>query len=323
MLADLLDRLAKRQASPRVLVVGDVMLDRYWSGAVERISPEAPVPVVRVEHRHERLGGAANVALNVNHLGGRATLLSVVGCDGDGERLCQLLAEQAIDARISRDGDLATTVKLRVMARHQQLLRLDFEQTPNHELLAAVTRNFAAALPAADLVLLSDYGKGGLAHIEQLIASAREAGKPVLVDPKGHDFTRYRHAHALTPNLQELTAVIGPWQSEAQLTAKVTELLRQLELTALLLTRSEAGMTLFTAAGEQHSVPALGREVYDVSGAGDTAIAAFAVALAAGGRGELAMEYANRASAVVVAKLGVASASVAEVAALQGDAGRC
>ena len=204
-------------AQRRVLVVGDVMLDRYWHGAVERISPEAPVPVVRVTREEERLGGAANVALNVKTLGARVTLLTVVGTDEAAKRLRALLEQQGIEARLGEDEGLRTIVKLRVIGRSQQLLRIDFENEPDHEVLTQALDAFARELPQHDAVLFSDYGKGGLTHIVQMIELARVAGKPVLIDPKGSDYARYAGATVITPNRGELAQVVGAWRSDAVL----------------------------------------------------------------------------------------------------------
>ena len=288
------------------------MLDRYWFGAVERISPEAPVPVVRIEREEERLGGAANVALNVQTLGARATLLTVVGDDEPAKRLRALLEQHGVAALLGSDPKLFTIVKLRVIGRAQQLIRIDFESQPDHEVLASMLADYQRALPEHGAVLFSDYGKGGLAHIPTMIATARAQGKPVLVDPKGSDYRRYAGATVVTPNRAELAQVIGAWSSEAQLVERAQNLRRELQLDALLLTRSEEGMSLFDAAGSAH-VPAEAREVFDVTGAGDTVIAALAAMLAAGLSLRQAMPIANRAGSVVVGKFGTASVSYDEL----------
>ncbi|WP_374674238.1 D-glycero-beta-D-manno-heptose-7-phosphate kinase [Ideonella sp.] len=304
----------ERLARARVLVVGDVMLDRYWFGAVDRISPEAPVPVVRVTREEDRLGGAANVAVNVQSLGAQATLLTVVGEDEAARRLEQLLAERQVATALGRDPQLKTIVKLRVIGRSQQLIRIDFENTPDHEVLAQMVNDFAAALPAHDAVVFSDYGKGGLAHIPRMIELARAAGKPVLIDPKGTDYARYAGATALTPNRGELALITGPWKGEAQLATLAQAMRRELGLDALLLTRSEEGMTLFDADGSHH-VAAEAREVFDVTGAGDTVIAALAALVAAGVPLAQAVPWANHAASLVVAKFGTASVGYDEWAA--------
>ena len=298
----------------RILVVGDVMLDRYWFGDVARISPEAPVPVVKVERVEERPGGAANVARNCAALGARVALLSVVGADEAGQSLARLLADSNIDTSLHEDAQLNTTVKLRVIGRQQQLLRIDFENSPTHEVLQAKLAEFAARLADCDVVILSDYGKGGLAHIGEMIRLARAAGKPVLVDPKGEDYARYAGVSVITPNRAELRQVIGRWRDEDDLRARAEKLRADLDIGALLLTRSEEGMTLFSAEGVSH-VPALAREVYDVSGAGDTVISTQAVMMASGLGLAEAMGLANRAAGVVVGKLGTATCSLAELQA--------
>jgi rfaE bifunctional protein kinase chain/domain len=301
-----------RLATARVLVVGDVMLDRYWFGDVNRISPEAPVPVVHVQRVEERLGGAANVASNVAALGCVASLLCVVGQDEPGERIVSLLASSQVRAHLERDPDLPTTIKLRILSRQQQLLRIDFESSPAHEVLAAGLSRFDRLLPEQDVVLLSDYAKGGLTHVTHMIAAARAAGKPVLVDPKGRDWERYRNASLITPNRAELNEVVGAWHSEDDLRQRVASLRLKLGIEALLLTRSEEGMTLFSDQGEVH-VSAHAREVFDVSGAGDTVIATLATMLAAGLPLADAVVLANRAAGIVVGKLGTATVNYAEL----------
>ena len=289
----------------KLLVVGDVMLDRYWFGDVNRISPEAPVPVVRVGRTEERLGGAANVARNITAIGAGASLLSVVGEDEAAARIQELLKAEGIDAQLHRDPALATTIKLRVIGRQQQLLRIDFETEPGREVLMSKLADFEARLKNADLVILSDYGKGGLKHIERMIAAARAAGKSVLVDPKGDDYSRYKGATLLTPNKSEFREVAGRWKNEDDLTERAQKLRRELDLEALLITRSEEGMTLYRESGPVH-VPAVAREVYDVSGAGDTVIAILGVMLAAGASFAEAVRLANKAAGIVVGKLGTA-----------------
>jgi D-glycero-beta-D-manno-heptose-7-phosphate kinase len=303
-------------ARSRVLVVGDAMLDRYWFGAVDRISPEAPVPIVRVNREEERLGGAANVALNVKTLGARATLLTVVGDDEPARKLRQMLAQHGIDALLGSDPQLYTIVKLRVIGRAQQLIRVDFENQPDHEVLAGMLSEFERVLPEAGAVLFSDYGKGGLTHIPRMIELARAANKPVLIDPKGSDYSRYAGASVVTPNRAELAQVIGPWSSEAQLQERVHALRAEHRIGALLLTRSEDGMSLFDGNaqdGGHVQVPAQAREVFDVTGAGDTVIATLATLLASGMSLRDAMPLANRAGGIVVGKFGTASVSYEEL----------
>ena len=292
-------------SSAHVLVVGDVMLDRYWFGEVSRISPEAPVPVARITRSEERPGGAANVARNVIAIGGRVDLLAVIGTDEPGAALARLLEAEGVHAQLTRDATLNTTVKLRVIGRQQQLLRIDFENPPAPEALRAKRADFDARLSNAKVVIFSDYGKGGLAHVDHMIGQARSAGKVVLVDPKGDDFEKYRHATILTPNVGEFRAVAGRWRNEAELAEKAQQLRRALQLDALLVTRSEEGMTLF-GENENVHVPAVAKEVYDVSGAGDTVIATLGVMLAAGVGLVDAVRWANKAAGIVVGKLGTA-----------------
>jgi D-glycero-beta-D-manno-heptose-7-phosphate kinase len=306
--ADLKARLRKA----RVLVVGDAMLDRYLFGEVERISPEAPVPVVRVTREEDRLGGAANVALNVKALGPGVTLITVVGDDEPARRLESLLKTQAVEVILGRDQKLFTCVKLRVIGRAQQLVRVDFENQPDHEVLADMLSDFARVVPQYDAVLFSDYGKGGLTHIPRMIELARDAGKPVLVDPKGDDYGRYAGASVITPNRAELAQVIGAWKTEAQLEEQVQRLRQSNRFEGVLLTRSEEGMSLFDGAGHLQ-VPAQAREVFDVTGAGDTVIATLAAMLACGMSLREAMPVANRAGGIVVGKFGTATVSYEEL----------
>ena len=302
----------ERLAKARVLVVGDAMLDRYWFGAVDRISPEAPVPVVKVEREEERLGGAANVALNVKTLGAQATLLTVVGDDEPARTLRRLLEREGVATLLGSDPKLYTIVKLRVIGRSQQLRRGDFENQPEREVLAGMLADYERALPEHDAVLFSDYGKGGLTHIPRMIELARNAAIPVLVDPKGSDYRRYAGASVVTPNRAELAQVTGRWNDEAQLRERAQRLRAELGLEALLLTRSEEGMTVFDAAGEA-SVAAQAREVFDVTGAGDTVIATLAALMACGLTARQAMPLANRAGSLVVGKFGTASVSYEEL----------
>jgi rfaE bifunctional protein kinase chain/domain len=299
-------------AKASVLVVGDVMLDRYWYGAVDRISPEAPVPVIRVTREEERMGGAANVAYNIVTLGAQAALLSVVGEDEASHKLEALVSATGIRPYFGRDAQMRTTVKLRAIGRQQQLLRLDFESQPEHETLASQSAQFTALLPAHGAVLFSDYGKGGLAHVEQMVAGARAAGRPVLIDPKGSDYSRYRNATVITPNRAELQQVVGTWRNEDDLRDRAQRLREELALQAILVTRSEEGMTLFDADGQAH-VSAQAREVFDVTGAGDTVIATMAALVAAGSTLRDAMPLANKAGAIVVGKFGTATASYEEL----------
>ncbi|MFO1346691.1 MAG: D-glycero-beta-D-manno-heptose-7-phosphate kinase [Rhodocyclaceae bacterium] len=300
-------------SAARLLVVGDVMLDRYWFGDVSRISPEAPVPVVKVEKSEERPGGAANVARNAAALGAQVSLLSVVGDDEAGVALGRLMEREKVRTSLHLDAAISTTVKLRVIGRQQQLLRIDFETTPSHEVLRAKLAEFEKLLSDCDVVILSDYGKGGLAHIAEMIRLARAAGKRVLVDPKGDDYSKYAGATVITPNRSELREVVGRWGSDEDLAARANRLRGELSLDAVLVTRSEEGMTLFRDGAVFHE-PARALEVYDVSGAGDTVIATLAVMMAAGESWESAVHIANLAGGIVVGKLGTAVVSRDELA---------
>jgi len=295
----------ERVARTRLLVVGDVMLDRYWFGEVERISAEAPVPIVKIARHEERPGGAANVARSAAALGAQVTLISVVGDDEAGQALARLLAAAQVRTSLHRDPALPTTVKLRVVGRQQQLLRIDFETVPSHEVLATKLADYERVLTEFDAVVLSDYGKGGLAHIARMIELANERRVPVLVDPKGEDYRRYRGATLLTPNRAEFRQVAGGWRTEAELAAKAQSMRADLALAALLVTRAEEGMSLFTDGGAIH-IPAEAREVYDVSGAGDTVIATLGALLGAQAELESAVRIANQAAGIVVGKLGTA-----------------
>lgn len=301
----------------RLLVVGDVMLDRYWFGDVSRISPEAPVPVVKVERSEERPGGAANVARNAAALGAQVSLLALVGADEPGERLKALVEEDGVEARLHVDEAIPTTVKLRVIGRQQQLLRIDFETSPSRDVLLAKLSEFSQRLHEFDAIVFSDYGKGGLTHISEMIRLAKAAGKTVLVDPKGDDYSIYAGATLLTPNRSEMREVVGRWKDDAELERKAIALREKLGLDALLVTRSEEGMSLFNAQGTIHE-KAVAREVYDVSGAGDTVIATLAVMLAKGEDWGRAIHVANVAAGIVVGKLGTAVCTRAELESALG-----
>ena len=301
-------------SSARVLVVGDVMLDRYWYGDVERISPEAPVPVVRIQREEYRLGGSANVAFNVFSLGAKVSLLSVVGEDEASQQLEALLSKTGIEPFLGRDADLKTTVKLRIIGRQQQLLRADFEAKPQKEILASQTERFAQLVNTHQAVLFSDYGKGGLAHVKDMIDQAGLAKCPILVDPKGTDYSRYEGASVITPNKSEMQEVVGIWHNEEELKLKAQNLRQSLNLQAVLVTRSEEGMSLFDKEGDFH-VKAQAREVFDVTGAGDTVIATLASLMACGFSIRDALPWANKAGGIVVGKFGTASLSFKELIA--------
>lgn len=298
--------------SARILIVGDVMLDRYWFGEVNRISPEAPVPIVRVERREERLGGAANVARNVATLGAQTGLLGVIGHDEAGSVVESLLNECGISSYLNRDRSISTIIKLRVIGRQQQLVRVDFEEAPTDTVLRDKLTQFNALVDQYDVVVLSDYAKGSLVNVADMISLGRTLGKRILVDPKGDDFTRYKGASILTPNRSELIRIVGNWKSEEELTNKAQNLRQSLDLEALLLTRSEEGMTLYLDQ-QVINFPAVAREVFDVSGAGDTVIATLAVMLGNGVALEAAARVANQAGGIVVGKLGTATVTREEL----------
>lgn len=296
----------------RILVAGDVMLDRYWFGEVNRISPEAPVPIVRVERREERLGGAANVARNAVALGIETSLLGVIGEDEAGRSVETLLGEVGIRSYLNHDPSISTIIKLRVIGRQQQLIRIDFEEKPTEQILQDKLSRFNSLIAEHDVIVLSDYAKGSLVNIAPMIEHAKRLGKYVLVDPKGSDYSIYKGASLLTPNKSELRQVIGQWKDEAELTQKAQALRKNLDIAGLLLTRSEEGMTLFTDEEILH-VPAMAREVFDVSGAGDTVIATVAAMLAEGKNLRDAVLIANQAGGIVVGKLGTATVTREEL----------
>lgn len=295
---------------PRVLVVGDVMLDRYWHGEVTRISPEAPVPVVKVTRVEDRLGGAANVAANVVALGGKAILVGAIGADEAGRSLLNLASDVGISVSCVFAGDMeATTVKTRVVGHGQQMLRMDVEAAPGPHALDAITEVSCISVEDVDVVVLSDYNKGSLARAQEIIQAARQAGKPVLVDPKGRDWERYRGATLIKPNRAELDAVLG-WAGDA---AAIGMLRDRLGVDVILVTDGAAGMTLYWDGEPMHQ-GAKAREVFDVTGAGDTVIAAMAVAHAAGNAWQMDMHLAGAAAGIVVGKSGTATATMTEVA---------
>ena len=298
-----------------VLVVGDVMLDRYWQGPTSRISPEAPVPVVKVEGDELRPGGAANVALNAAALGARVDLVGLVGDDAEAGLLSESLSARGVSSRFVAVPGSRTITKLRILSKHQQLIRLDFEDGFPTCDGSAILYRFLQVLPRARAVVLSDYAKGVLRDTQPLIRTARERGLPVVIDPKGTDFERYRGATLLTPNQSEFEAVVGRVRDDADLVAKGCALRDSLELDALLVTRSEKGMCLLQRGHAPVHLPTLAREVYDVTGAGDTVVAVLAAALAAGEPMFDAVALSNLGAGVVVGKVGTATVSPAELAA--------
>lgn len=297
----------------RVLVVGDVMLDRYWQGPTQRISPEAPVPVVKINHHDDRPGGAANVALNIASLGGSVGLVGITGQDDAHQALTTHLSALNIACHFSQQDTFPTITKLRVMSRNQQLLRLDFEESLHGVDKAPLMKKTNELIEQHDLLLISDYDKGTLSDVQQLIALAKDKKVPVLVDPKGTDFTRYKGATLLTPNMSEFEAVVGSCNTEAELVQKGQLLLTKLDLKALLITRSEHGMTLLRKDKEEFHLPTQAREVFDVTGAGDTVIATLALAIAAKAEFTQASALANIAAGIVVGKIGTSTVSEAEL----------
>lgn len=295
------------------LVVGDVMLDRYWFGRVDRISPEAPVPVLAVQKEDMRAGGAANVAHNLVALGAQTHLLSVVGDDEPGREIERIVANNGARATLSIDPNIKTIVKLRMVSQNQQLLRADFDQEPGDEVLAQCLNDYRMALPESDVVVLSDYGKGGLKHVATMIEAARAAGVPVIIDPKGSDYSRYKGATLITPNMKEFEAAAGVTDSEDAFRARAHEFREELELDYLLVTRSEKGMSLFGPDRSYVDSPARALEVYDVSGAGDTVIALMSLVMASDFSDEQRLTLANTVAGIVVGKLGTAVATIKEV----------
>lgn len=300
-------------STSQVLVIGDLMLDRYWHGDTSRISPEAPVPVVHVGETEERPGGAGNVALNIAGLGAHATVMGLTGQDEAATALGKNLEASGVSCQFDKLENVPTITKLRVMSRHQQLIRLDFEDGFTKENAQGLLEHYLKLLPQARVVILSDYGKGTLGDAEALIAAARSAGTRVLVDPKGSDFSHYRGASLITPNLSEFEAVVGKCSSDEELVSKGEALRQELEIEALLVTRSEKGMTLLRADHDPLHLPTRAREVFDVTGAGDTVISVLAAALGAGEDMANATALANLAAGVVVGKMGTATVSVQEL----------
>ena len=310
--AGVFNKIKAKLNKPKVLVVGDVMLDRYWFGSVERISPEAPVPIAKIGKTEDRPGGAANVARNIASLGGSVGLLSVVGNDAAAKDLETVLAKYGIDSMLKVDDTISTIVKLRVLARNQQLIRIDFEEKPSHEILAEILDTYTSIIENYDVIILSDYGKGGLKHTAKMIEIANKHNKRILLDPKGNDYSKYKNATMLTPNKSELRDAVGDWNNEEELQEKALKLKEKLKLENLLVTRSEEGMSLFSKNGVT-SYPTVAQEVYDVSGAGDTVIGTLALMLANNIAIEDAVLIANIAAGIVVGKLGTATLTKEEL----------
>lgn len=297
----------------KLIVIGDIMLDRYWYGNAARISPEAPVPVVKVARAEERLGGVGNVALNVHALGGQPILLGMIGDDEEAAILRRCVAKAAMTNFLQEVKTAPTITKLRVISHNQQLIRLDFEDTYKQVAKEELLARYRQHLATAKLVILSDYNKGTLSDPQALIQAAKTAGIPVLVDPKGEDFSRYRDASILTPNRKEFEAVVGKCDTEAEMAEKCLELLQKYNIGAMLITRGAQGMTLFRRGIDAVHFPALAREVYDVTGAGDTVIAVLGTAIAAGADLETATQLANVAASIAVGRLGAATVTVPEL----------
>ncbi len=300
-------------SNARVLVVGDLMLDRYWHGGTSRISPEAPVPVVHVNQSEDRPGGAGNVALNIAALGAKVTVVGPTGDDEASNTLEACLKAANVDCKFTRFSEFPTVTKLRVLSRHQQLIRLDFEEGFESADFSQMLSEYKQQLTDADAVVLSDYGKGALRHSVELIALARKAGKPVLVDPKGNDFSVYKGATLITPNLKEFEDVVGSCSDESELVGRGNGLLKDHKLDALLVTRGEHGMTLLRDSEKEMHLPTQAQEVFDVTGAGDTVISVLAITLGAGGTLPDATALANLAAGIVVGKLGTATVSLPEL----------
>ncbi|MDG6354452.1 bifunctional D-glycero-beta-D-manno-heptose-7-phosphate kinase/D-glycero-beta-D-manno-heptose 1-phosphate adenylyltransferase HldE [Glaesserella parasuis] len=297
----------------KVLVLGDVMLDRYWFGSTNRISPEAPVPVVKVQENEDRAGGAANVAMNIASLNVPVTLHGLVGNDDAGRALDKLLSEHRIQNQCVAVDSHPTITKLRILSRHQQLLRLDFEEGFHNLDCQALLAKLAAEITAYGALILSDYGKGTLDTVQQMIQIVRQANVPVLIDPKGTDFERYRGATLLTPNMSEFEAVAGHCRDEDEIVTKGLKMIADFDLSALLITRSEKGMTLLRPNQDPFHLPTQAKEVYDVTGAGDTVISVLATAIADGRPLEEACYLANAAAGIVVGKLGTSTVSPSEL----------
>jgi D-beta-D-heptose 7-phosphate kinase / D-beta-D-heptose 1-phosphate adenosyltransferase len=299
--------------SAKILVVGDVMLDTYWHGATSRISPEAPVPVVNVDRQEYRAGGAANVAINASMLGAKVKLHGLVGEDAPSNILSEILIKQGIESFLHPVPGSKMLNKLRVISRQQQVIRLDFEDKYSRSNAQLIMPGFRAALSEVNVVVLSDYLKGTLSAVDQLIEAANKQGVRVLVDPKGSDFTRYKGATIITPNLSELEAVVGHCSSEEELDRKANDLRDALDIETILLTRSEKGMILYTRGQAAISLPARAQDVFDVTGAGDTVIATLATAISSGVNLVEAVNMANYAAGVVVSKLGTSTVSIGEL----------
>ncbi len=300
-------------SSTKILVFGDVMLDSYWHGSTSRISPEAPVPIVHITEFEERAGGAANVALNISSLGGEVYLLGIVGTDKQAQSLETILVTANINCNFHKIAAMKTLNKVRVLSQHQQLIRIYFENYFNRVDIYPLIQYFQEQLPLIDVVILSDYGKGTLYQIEKFISVARAANKPILIDPKGRDFSKYSGASLITPNLSEFEAVVGKCNDESEIAEKAEKLRINLNLEAIIVTRGEHGMSLIRKNNRPFHLPTHAREVFDVTGAGDTVIATLAASLGTGKDMKEATQIANLAAGIVVGKLGSATTNITEL----------
>lgn len=303
----------KKLADTHVLVIGDVMLDRYWMGSVDRISPEAPVPIVSVKQTEDRVGGAGNVARNITALGGKCTLMGIVGDDPAGGKVEKIITDSSVDNALYIQPGYETVTKLRVLSRNQQLIRADFESIPSQESIHQLQGQFKALVKDHDVVVFSDYAKGCLVQIKELIEIARKNGKRILVDPKGTEFSRYQNATMITPNLSEFQAVVGDLPTDSAMQEKALAMIAEYGFEQLLITLSDKGMVLFNANGSEIRIAAQSQEVFDVSGAGDTVISVMAMMLAANVENEVGVEIANYAAGTVIKKLGTATTTQNEI----------
>lgn len=306
------EKILSKFKQSKILVIGDVMLDEYWFGSTKRISPEAPVPITKIESKDYRIGGAANVAKNIVALGGNAILLSVMGNDRAGDKLNNLINNSQIENHLLKDNLTSTTIKLRIISRNQQLIRVDFESAPNDKSLKDLHDKFNKLISKVDVIILSDYDKGILKNVGNIINKAKKANKKILIDPKGDDYKKYKGATIITPNKYELNSTIGKWDNETELEKKVQSLRKKLMLDAIILTRSSEGLSLYSEKEIIHQ-KTQAKEVFDVSGAGDTIIAGIALGIASGLNYNLSMKIANTAAGIVVGKLGTAVCSFEEL----------
>lgn len=306
------NQIKSKLKKSKVLVIGDVMLDKYWFGITERISPEAPVPITQIISEDYRAGGAANVAQNIVSLGGKSILLSVIGKDEAGNKLNKIINDSHIENYLLQDDSIGTTTKLRIISRNQQLIRVDFESNPNNTALEKLNKQFEQLINESDIIILSDYNKGCLSNVNNMIIQAKATGKKILIDPKGNNYNKYKKANLITPNKNELANIIGAWKNEYELEEKTQNLRKKLMLDAILLTRSDEGLSLYSEKEVIHQ-KTKAKEVFDVSGAGDTIIAGFALSIASGFNYNISMKIANTAAGIVVGKLGTAICSAEEL----------